>query len=126
MGRNRPEADIRKNNSLSPTDVMRTTEERERWRMTLVPWTESSYECGSAGSAESEEDVMRRRDIVRLGLVGGASLSVSALVRAHEPPVRIGALIPCPTTADFLRPCGTACGPWLGRGKRLYPSGPSS
>ena len=69
--------------------------------MTLVPWTESSYECGSAGSAESEEDVMRRRDIVRLGLVGGASLSVSALVRAHEPPVRIGALIPVPDNGRF-------------------------
>jgi hypothetical protein len=52
---------------------------------------------------------MHRRDIVRLGLVGGASLSVSALLRAHEPPFRIGALIPGPTTAGFLRPCGTAC-----------------
>jgi putative tryptophan/tyrosine transport system substrate-binding protein len=44
---------------------------------------------------------MHRRDIVRLGLVGGASLSVSALVRAHEPPFRIGALIPVPDNGRF-------------------------
>jgi ABC transporter substrate binding protein len=45
---------------------------------------------------------MLRRDIVRLGLVGGASLSVSALVRAaQEPPVRIGVLIPVPDNGRF-------------------------
>jgi hypothetical protein len=44
---------------------------------------------------------MHRRDIVRLGLVGGASLSVSALLRAHEPPFRIGALIPGPDNGRF-------------------------
>ena len=44
---------------------------------------------------------MLRRDIVRLGLVGGASLSVSALVRAHEPPFRIGVLIPVSDNGRF-------------------------
>ena len=44
---------------------------------------------------------MHRRDIVRLGLLGGACLSISALVRAHEPPFRIGALIPVPDNGRF-------------------------
>lgn len=44
---------------------------------------------------------MRRRGFVRLGIVGGASLAVSALVRGQEQPVRIGALIPVPDNGRF-------------------------
>jgi putative tryptophan/tyrosine transport system substrate-binding protein len=44
---------------------------------------------------------MHRRDIVRLGLLAGACLSVSARVRAQKPPVRIGALVPVPDNGRF-------------------------
>jgi putative tryptophan/tyrosine transport system substrate-binding protein len=44
---------------------------------------------------------MLRRDVVRLGLVAGACLSVSARGRAQQPPVRIGALIPVPDNGRF-------------------------
>jgi putative ABC transport system substrate-binding protein len=44
---------------------------------------------------------MHRRDILRLGLLGAASLSASAIVRAQQPPVRIGALVPVPDNGRF-------------------------
>jgi putative tryptophan/tyrosine transport system substrate-binding protein len=44
---------------------------------------------------------MHRRDIVRLGLLGAGSLSASAIVRAQQPPVRIGALVPVPDNGRF-------------------------
>jgi len=44
---------------------------------------------------------MHRRDIVRLGLLGGACVSVSALARAQQSPIRIGALIPVPDNGRF-------------------------
>jgi hypothetical protein len=44
---------------------------------------------------------MHRRDIIRLGLVGWASRSGSPLLRAQEPPVRIGALTPVPDNGRF-------------------------
>jgi putative tryptophan/tyrosine transport system substrate-binding protein len=45
---------------------------------------------------------MHRRDIVRLGLLAGASLSVNARLRAQQSPVRIGALVPVPDNGRFL------------------------
>jgi putative tryptophan/tyrosine transport system substrate-binding protein len=47
---------------------------------------------------------MHRRDIVRLGLLGGAAVSVSALGHAQQPrrPVRIGVLLPVPGNDQFL------------------------
>jgi ABC-type uncharacterized transport system substrate-binding protein len=44
---------------------------------------------------------MDRRDVVRLGLLASANLSVSARVRAQQPPVRIGALVPVPGNGQF-------------------------
>jgi hypothetical protein len=44
---------------------------------------------------------MHRRDIVRLGLLAGAGLSISARVRARQSPVRIGALVPVPDNGRF-------------------------
>ena len=44
---------------------------------------------------------MRRRDIVRLGLLGGACLSISARVRAQKLPIRIGVLVPVPDNGRF-------------------------
>ena len=44
---------------------------------------------------------MHRRDIVRLGLLAGAGLSISARVRALQSPVRIGALVPVPDNGRF-------------------------
>jgi hypothetical protein len=44
---------------------------------------------------------MHRRDIVRLGVLGGACLSVSALAPAQQSPIRIGALIPVPDNGRF-------------------------
>jgi putative tryptophan/tyrosine transport system substrate-binding protein len=45
---------------------------------------------------------MNRRGILRLGLLGGASILVSALGSAQQRPVRIGVLIPVPDTGRFL------------------------
>ena len=48
---------------------------------------------------------MRRRDIVRLGLLGGGCLSISARVRAQKLPIRIGVLVPVPDNGGgFLWP----------------------
>jgi putative tryptophan/tyrosine transport system substrate-binding protein len=44
---------------------------------------------------------MHRRDILRLGLLGAASLSASAIVRAQQWTVRIGALVPVPDNGRF-------------------------
>jgi putative tryptophan/tyrosine transport system substrate-binding protein len=44
---------------------------------------------------------MHRRDIVRLGLLAGASLSANARLRAQQSPVRIGALVPVPDNGRF-------------------------
>jgi putative tryptophan/tyrosine transport system substrate-binding protein len=45
---------------------------------------------------------MNRRGILRLGLLGGASISASALGSAQQRPVRIGVMIPVPDTGRFL------------------------
>jgi putative ABC transport system substrate-binding protein len=45
---------------------------------------------------------VNRRGILRLGLLGGASISASALGSAQQRPVRIGVLIPVPDTGRFL------------------------
>jgi putative ABC transport system substrate-binding protein len=44
---------------------------------------------------------MDRRDVVRLGLLASVNLSVSARVRAQQPPVQIGALVPVPDNGQF-------------------------
>src|ERR1700727_2212035 len=44
---------------------------------------------------------MNRRDIVRVGLLGAANLSIGARVRAQKLPFRIGALVPVPDNGRF-------------------------